>query len=103
MPPQMNCPVCGSDMRTKSLFLGGGFKPYRVCPDCRSEYTTDKKTKKRAVLIAIYSLMTAVLSVAAFLAGFPFGLFVAAAGAGLLVFVGYTLSRMRYVEYRNKK
>ena len=99
----MNCPVCGSDMSTRSVPAGFSFKSYHVCPDCRARYTADNKTKQRALLIAIFALVTAGLSAAGFLVGFPLGIAAFGAGIGLLLFVGYTLSKISYVQYRNKR
>ena len=89
-------------MRTRSLIAEYGIKPYLVCPDCGSKYTTDRKTKRRAGLIAIFALITAAVSTEAALLGFPFGLVALVAGAGLLLFVGYTLSQVTYVKYHGK-
>ena len=55
------------------------------------------------MLTAILALATFGLSAAGFLAGFPSGLLASVAGAGLLVFASYTLSKKSYVEYRNKR
>ena len=90
-------------MRTTRLLAQYSLKPYRVCPDCQSRYTTDKRTKRRAALIAVLALMTMGLSAHAIANGFPWGIAPAVSGAVLLVYVAYTLSRMSYVEYRAKR
>lgn len=90
-------------MRSEGLQIGYSFKPYRVCPVCQSKYTIDKKTKKRAALIAVFALVISGLYAVGFWEGFPLGLVAAASGAGLLVFTGYTLSKISYVEYHGKR
>ena len=103
MPRETNCPNCGSNIRIGSMKFGHSFKPYHVCPDCRAKFTTDTRTKERVVLIAIFALVTAGISTAGFIAGFPWGLVAAFSGIGLLIFSGYTLSKIRYVEYHDKR
>jgi len=49
--------------------------------------------------MAIFAILTLVLSAAGFLIGFPWGLAAFLAGIGLLVYVGYVLSKMEYVEH----
>ena len=78
-----------------------GFKAYRVCPDCKTKYTTDPDTKKRVPVIAVVALLTLALSTAGLLVGTPWGFMAFVAGSGLLVYVGFVLSRMRYIEYRD--
>ena len=90
-------------MRTTRLLAQYSLKAYRVCPDCQSKYTTDRRTKRRAALIAALALTTMGLSAHAFMHGFPWGIAPAVSGAVLLVYAGYTLSRMSYVEYRGKR
>ena len=82
------------------MFLQG-FKPYRVCPDCHARYTTDPGTRKRVLVIVVFALFTLALSTAGFLIGYPWGILAFLAGTGLLVYVGYVLSNMTYVEYRD--
>ena len=103
MPLQVHCPVCGSDMRTTRLLAQYSLKPCRVCPDCQSKYTTDRRTKRRRALIAVLALMTVGLSAQALVHGFPWGIAPAICGAALLVYVGYALSKMSYVEYRGNR
>ena len=78
-----------------------GFKPYRICPDCQAKYTTDTKTKKRGLVVAFFAVVTLGLSAAGQLIGFPWGLFAFTSGSGALVYAGYTLSKMTYIEYRD--
>lgn len=101
MSAKMNCPVCGSDMRSRSMLAHYSLKPYRVCPDCQAKYTVDTSTKRRQLLLAVFAVMTLMLSVAAYLNGFPWSLATFLSGTGLLIYVGYTLSKMRYVEFRD--
>lgn len=97
----MDCPSCGSNMRNRSLLNHYTFKPYRVCPDCHAKYTTDTSTKTRQLLIAVFAMMTIMLSVASYLKGFPWTLAAFLSGIGLLVYVGYALSKMTYGEFRD--
>lgn len=76
------------------------FRPYRVCPDCQAKYTTDARTKGRALVTVVFALITMALSFAGTRIGFPWGLAAFLSGTGLLVYVGYTLSKLEYVEYR---
>lgn len=101
MPNKMNCPVCGSDMRSRNYLSLRGFRSYRVCPDCQAKYTTDACTKKRGLVIAAFAFITLGLSAAGFLIGPPWGLLAFFAGTGLLGYAGYVLSRMTYIEYRD--
>lgn len=50
-------------------------------------------------MIAILGLLTIVLSIAGFLYGFPWGVAAFLGGTVLLVYVGYVLSKLEYVEY----
>ena len=50
-------------------------------------------------MVAIFAVLTIALSVAGFALGFPWGLAAFLGGTGLLVYVGYVLSKMEYVEY----
>lgn len=90
-------------MRTAGMLTQFGLKSYRVCPNCQSKYTTDKSTRRRAVWIVIFALITVGLSAGAMVMGFPWGLASVVSGTALLVYVGYTLSKMSYVEYRGKR
>lgn len=101
MPPQMNCPACGSDMRSRSLLSYHSLQPYRVCPDCNARYTADRKTKLRQVPIIILALISLGLTAAgaliepAWLLPAVFSYFV------LLVYVGYVVSKVSWVQYHN--
>ena len=99
MPPKMNCPACGSDMRTRSLLSHYSLKPYRVCPDCNAKYTSDSKTKNRQVPILILTLVALGLTVIANFKG-PIWLIPAATCYIILwVYIGYHLSKITYVKY----
>ena len=54
----MHCPVCDSDMRNRSLLSHYSLKPYRVCPYCKTKYTTDPKTRRRQIPIVILALIS---------------------------------------------
>jgi uncharacterized protein (DUF983 family) len=101
MPNKMNCPVCGSDMRGKSLLFPQRLKSIRVCPDCHAKYTTDASTKRRGRVVAVFAILTLILSVAGLLIGFPWGILAFILGTGLLIYVGYAASKMTYIEYRD--
>ena len=88
-------------MRGGDLLSLHGFKAYRVCPDCKARYTTDPSTKKHALVIAVFALLTLTLSIAGLLIGFPWGILAFLVGTGLLVYVGYVLSKMMYIEYHD--
>lgn len=90
-------------MRTAGMLTQFSMKSYRVCPNCQSKYTTDKRTRRRSVWIVIFALITVGLSVRAMVMGFPWGLASVVSGTALLVYVGYTLSKMSYVEYRGER
>ena len=76
-------------------------KPYRVCPDCQVEYTVDTATKRRRWLIALFAMITIAVVLVSHDRGFPWSLATFLSGIGLLGYVGYALSRMTYVEYRD--
>lgn len=97
----MWCPVCGSDMRSRSLLPQFRFKPYDVCPDCGAKYRFDARTRRRALIMVVLALLQLALSTAGLRLGFPWGLAAFFGGVGLLVYVGYTLSKMSFVQYRD--
>ena len=99
MPPQMNCPACGSNMRSRSLFSHYSLKPYRVCPDCNARYTTDLNTRKRQIPIALLGLNALGLTFAASLKGVVWLLPAVVSQIILWVYVGYALSEVIYVKY----
>jgi len=99
MALRMNCPVCGSDMRRRSLLPSVVLKPYRVCPDCQTKYTADADTKKRELVLLACVALTLAASAAGFRAGYPWGIVAALFGAGSLLYAGYALSKMSYVKY----
>ncbi len=101
MPPQMNCPVCGSDMRSRSVLSHYSLKPYRVCPDCNAKYTADSKTKKRQIPILILALTALGLTFAVRLNGFVWLLPAVVSHIILWVYLGYALSKVAYVQYRD--
>jgi len=86
-------------MRSRSLFSHYSIKPYRICPDCQARYTTDARSRKRRPVIAILGLLTIALSVAGFTLGWPWGLAASLGGVACLVYAGFVLSKMEYVEY----
>ena len=53
------------------------------------------------LVIVVFALFILALSTAGFLIGYPWGILAFLAGTGLLVYVGYVLSNMTYVEYRD--
>ncbi len=99
MPPQMNCPACGSDMRSRSLLSHYSLKPYRVCPDCNTKYTADSKTKRRQFPIIILTLIALVLTVLVGLKGVAWLLPAVVSHIVLWSYIGYTLSNVTYVPY----
>lgn len=99
MPPKMNCPVCGSDMRSRSLLSHYSLKPYRVCPDCKTKYTSDLASKKRQLPILILALVAFGLTIAAHLKGFVWGLAAVFGYILLFIYVGYAVSKVTYVKY----
>jgi len=101
MPRQMNCPVCGSDMRSRSLFSRYDLKPYRVCPDCNARYTTDLKTRKRQVPMLLLALIALGLSAAIGIRGFVWLLPAVVSYIILWVYVGYAVSKVTYVQYQD--
>ena len=50
-------------------------------------------------MIAILGLLTIALSVAGFTLGWPWGLAASLGGVACLVYAGFVLSKMEYVEY----
>jgi uncharacterized protein (DUF983 family) len=101
MPPQMNCPACGSDMRSRSLWSHYSLKPYRVCPDCNAKYTSDSKSKRRQVPIMVLGLITIGLMVGATLRGSDWLLPAFVSLVVLWVYVGYALSKVTYVRFHD--
>ena len=95
----MNCPVCGSDMRSRSLLSHYSLKPYRVCPDCNAKYTTDSKTKKRQIPVIILALIALGLTLAVHWKGFGWLLPAVVSYIILWVYAGYVLSKVTYVQY----
>ncbi len=87
-------------MRSRSLLSQYSVKPYQVCPVCNSKYVVDRATRRRLWLIVVVALLTFASSAAAWSLGFPWGLVPFISGAGLLIYTGFTVSRMEYVEYR---
>jgi len=95
----MNCPRCGSDMRTRSMLSYYNLKPYRVCPDCSAKYIADPKTRKRQIPIIILTLIALGLTAAVGLEGFAWLLPAIGSHIILWVYIGYTLSKVVYVQY----
>jgi len=101
MPPQMNCPACGSNMRSRSLLSHYSLKPYRVCPDCNAKYTTDSKSKKRQIPIVLLVLLSLILTGAVGVKGISWLLPALVSQIVLWGYVGYALSKVTYVRYPN--
>jgi uncharacterized protein (DUF983 family) len=101
MPPQMNCPACGSDMRSRSLWSHYSLKPYRVCPDCNAKYTSDSKSKRRQVPILALALSTLGLTIAVTLRGSDWVWPAFMSHIVFWVYVGYALSKITYVRYHD--
>ena len=99
MPPKMNCPMCGSDMRGRSLQSRYSLKPYRVCPDCGDKYTADPKTKQRQFPIIILVLIALGSTAAVALKGHMWLLPAMLSNIVLWCYVGYAVSRVKYVQY----
>ena len=99
MPPEMNCPVCDSDMRSKSLLSHYSLKPYRVCPDCKAKYTSDPNTKKRLLPILVLTMVALSLTLAAHFKGFIWGVAAVLGYVVLWVYVAYAVSKITYVKY----
>lgn len=95
----MNCPVCGSDMRSRSLLSHYSLKVYRVCPDCKAKYTSDVNTRKRQLPILVLALIALGLTLAIGFKGSAWLLPAAVSHIILWAFIGYTLSRITYVPY----
>lgn len=101
MPPKINCPVCGSDMRGRSLLSYYSLKPYRVCPDCNGKYTTDSNTKKRQIPIIVLTLIALGCAIAISVKGFIWLLPTIISNIILWVYVGYVVSKVSYVKYQD--
>ena len=99
MPPRMNCPVCGSDMRSRSLLSYYSLKPYRVCPDCQAKYTSDPKTRRRQLGILVLALAVFGFTVAAALKGWVWVLPAVLSHIAFWGYFGYVLSRISYAPY----
>jgi hypothetical protein len=99
MPAQMNCPACGSDMRSRSLLSHYSLKPYRVCPDCNAKYSADSNTRQRQIRIMILALVALVLTVSVSLDGVAWLLPAVVSHIVLWGYVGYALSKVVYVQY----
>ena len=99
MPPKTNCPVCGSDMRINRLLPKIDLRSYKVCPDCQSKYTVDADTKRREWVLLVFAVITFASAAAGFIVGFPWGFVSLFSGTGLLLYVGYAISKMSYVSY----
>jgi len=101
MPPKMNCPACGSDMRSRSLLSHYSLKPYRVCPDCHAKYTSDSKSKRRQVPILVLGLITLGLLIEVTMKGSIWILPAFVSLIVLWVYVGYALSKVTYVQFHD--
>jgi len=101
MPPKMNCPTCGSDMRGRSLLSHWSLRPYRVCPDCNAKYTADANTKKRQLPIIALVLIALGLTAAVHLKGFVWLAPAVVSYVVLWGYVGYAVSKVTYVRYHD--
>jgi uncharacterized protein (DUF983 family) len=99
MPPKMNCPACGSDMRSRGLISHYSLKPYRVCPDCGAKYTADPKTKQRQLPIIVLVLIALGSTAAVGLKGTMWLLPAILSNIVLWCYVGYAVSRVKYVQH----
>jgi hypothetical protein len=88
-------------MRSRSLLSNYSLKPYRVCPDCNGKYTTDRKTKTRHFLILVPVLLMFVLTHAAITDGLAWLFPAVASHIAFWVYLGYAISKMTYVCYRD--
>lgn len=86
-------------MRSRSLFSHYSLKPYRLCPDCNAKYRADLKTRKRQVPIFILALIALGLTFAVSLKGFVWLLPAVVSHIILWAYIGYTLSKVTYVQY----
>jgi len=86
-------------MRSRSLLSHYTLKPYRVCPDCHTKYTSDRKTKRRSIVIVILALVTLGLSIAVSVRGSEWLLPDVVSIVILWAYLGYTLSKVTYVLY----
>jgi len=102
MPPQMNCPACNSDMRSRSLLSYYTLKPYRVCPDCHAKYTTDRKSKRRQIPIVLLGFLSLGLTAAIRTLGSVWILAALASYVVLWAYVGFALSKVFYVRYPDR-
>ena len=75
-------------------------KPYRVCPDCNGKYTADSKSRKRQIPIAVLALISLGLTCAVGLKGSGWLVPAVASHVVLWVYVGYAVSKIIYVPYR---
>ena len=66
---------------------------------CQSKYAVDPATKRRGVFLAFLGLFTIGLSITGFADGYPWGFAAALSGLGSLAYAGYSISKMRFVEY----
>ena len=100
MSANLNCPVCGSAMLSAPMRDHTRFRGNRVCPDCGRVLTVDASTKKRLWLLVAFAFTTLLLSARSFADGFPWSLMTVLSAIGLFVYLGYFLSKVRYVEVK---
>ena len=86
-------------MRSRSLISYYSLRPYPVCPDSKSKYTIDPKTRKRQVPIIILVLVTMGLTFAVGLKGSAWLLPTVASHIILWIYIGYALSMVTYIKY----
>ena len=99
MAPDMHCPACGSDMRSRSLHSHYSLKPYRVCPDCGAKYRSDPDTRRRLWPILLLGTFTFCLTATAGLRGSYWWIPTLLSHAVLWSYLGYVLNNISFVEY----
>ena len=99
MPPKMTCPMCGSDIRGRSLISQFGLKSDRVCPDCGGKYTSAPKTNRRQFPIIFLAFIALGTVTAVGLNGLGWLLPAILSNIILWCYVGYAVSRTNYVQH----
>ena len=97
--PKLDCPVCGSDMRSRSLYFNYSLKPYRVCPDCGARYCSDPVSKNRLWLIILLAMLVMGLTIIARFNGSYWWGLVVLNHVALWGYLVYAVSKITYVKY----